>query len=91
MGLIQRVIEESGIPTISIALSREIAEKVKPSRTVLPGFPLGHPMGMPFDADGQRTLMKKLLEYVGAIREPGTLIDLSAEVETDTINTEVTG
>ncbi len=43
-------------------------------------------MGMPFDADGQRTLMKKLLEYVGVIRESGTLIDLSAEVETDTIN-----
>ncbi|MFC1716670.1 hypothetical protein ACFL6S_23585 [Candidatus Poribacteria bacterium] len=90
MGLIQRVIEESGIPTISITLSQEIAEKVKPPRAVLPGFPLGHPMGMPFDADGQRTLMKKLLEYVGVIREPGTLVNLSTEAGTDTINTEVT-
>ena len=49
---------------------------MKPPRAILPGFPLGHPMGMPFDSDGQRILMKKTLEYVGIIGKPGTLIDL---------------
>ena len=33
-------------------------------------------MGMPFDSDEQRTLMKKALEYVGIIERSGTLIEL---------------
>jgi hypothetical protein len=33
-------------------------------------------MGTPFDSEGQRTLMKKVLEYLRTIEEPGTLIEL---------------
>ena len=32
-------------------------------------------MGMPFDWEGQRTLMKKSLEYLKIIEEPGMLIE----------------
>ena len=32
-------------------------------------------MGMPFDSEGQRTLMKKSLEYLKIIEEPGMLIE----------------
>ena len=36
-------------------------------------------MGMPFDSDGQRALLKGGLEYFGMIEEPGTLVELSTE------------
>lgn len=77
MGLIQRAIEEAGIPTLSISLNRTITEKVKPPRAVLVGYPLGHPMGRPFDKNTQTALLKESLTLLGDIRVPGTLVDVS--------------
>lgn len=77
VGLIQRAIEEQGIPTVSISLNRTITEKVRPSRALLVGFPLGHPMGRPFDRALQIGLLTEALRYVKTIREPGTIVDLT--------------
>ena len=65
---------------------------MRPPRAILPGFPLGHPMGMPFDSDEQQTLMKKALEYVRIIERPGTLIELdmgSGEAECETCKVDL--
>ena len=77
VGLIQRAIEEEGIPTISISLNRTITEKVKPPRSLLLAFPLGHPMGDPFDEEGQRHLLTDGLNYLKTIEQPGTIVDLT--------------
>lgn len=77
MGLIQRAIEAEGIPTISISLNRMITEKVKPPRALLVAFPLGHPMGNPFDKDLQRGILLAGLKYLEAIKEAGTIVDLT--------------
>lgn len=77
MGLIQRAIEEAGIPTLSISLNRTVTEKVKPPRAVLVGYPLGHPMGKPFDKKTQISLLKEGLALLRDIRVPGTLVDAS--------------
>ncbi len=77
MGLIQRAIEEAGIPTLSISLNRTVTEKVKPPRAVLVGYPLGHPMGRPFDKKTQTSLLKEGLILLRDIRVPGTLVDIS--------------
>jgi len=53
VGLIQRAIETAGVATISITLSEEITRKIRPPRALWPGFPLGHPMGYPDQADCQ--------------------------------------
>jgi D-proline reductase (dithiol) PrdB len=78
VGLIQRAIEEEGIPTISISLDRTITEKVKPPRSLLLAFPLGHPMGNPFDEEAQRRLLREGLEYIETIKEPKTIVDLTS-------------
>lgn len=66
-----------GIPTISISLNRTITEKVKPPRTLLVDFPLGHPMGNPFDKGLQRQILMEALKYLKEIIEPGTIVDLT--------------
>jgi D-proline reductase (dithiol) PrdB len=73
--LIQRAIEAEGVSTISISLNRRITEKVKPPRTLLVDFPLGHPMGNPFDYGQQKKLLVQALEHLKAIKEPGTILD----------------
>jgi len=77
VGLIQRAIEEAGIPTLSISLNRTVTEKVKPPRAVLVGYPLGHPVGRPFDKKTQASLLKEGLTLLRDIRVPGTLVDIS--------------
>ncbi len=50
-------------------------------------------MGVPFDSDGQRALMKTVLEYLGIIERPGTLIELnmgSGETECEICKVELT-
>ena len=76
MGLIQRAIEEEGIPTISISLNRTISEKVKPPRVLLVPFALGHPMGNPFDEELQTQILLGGLKYLKEIDNPGTIVDL---------------
>ncbi len=77
MGLIQRAIEEAGIPTLSLSLNRTVTEKVRPPRAVLVGYPLGHPMGRLFDKKTQISLLKEGLTLLRDIRVPGTLVDAS--------------
>ncbi|HSD93943.1 MAG TPA: hypothetical protein VLA94_00810 [Syntrophales bacterium] len=77
MGLIQRAIEEAGIPTLSLSLNRTVTEKVMPPRAVLVKYPLGHPMGRPFDKKTQISLLKEGLTLLRDIRVPGTLVDAS--------------
>ncbi len=77
MGLIQRAIEEAGIPTVSISLNRTVTGKVKPPRALLVGHLLGHPMGRPFDKKTQTALLMEGFALLGDIRVPGTLVDAS--------------
>lgn len=77
MGLIQRSIEEAGIPTVSISLKREITEKIKPPRAVYLHWPLGHPMGEPFNVAQQRRVLIDALQAAVSIKTPGTIINLA--------------
>jgi D-proline reductase (dithiol) PrdB len=77
VGLIQRAIEEEGIPTISVSLNRTITEKVKPPRALLVKFPLGHPLGEPFNEWIQRKILTEGLKYLKEIERPGMIVDLN--------------
>ena len=57
MGLIQSVIERSGIPTVSVTLLREITNKVEPPRALFVDRPLGYPLGEP----NNRTLQTRII------------------------------
>ncbi len=57
MSVLARVFEEHGISTLVVALVREHAEKVKPSRALFVPFPYGYPLGKPNDAEFQHRVL----------------------------------
>lgn len=75
MGLIQKVIEAAGIPTVSISLVKEITEQVRPPRAVYLNWPLGHPMGEPGNRAQQHRVLLDALSMLETARAPGTLIE----------------
>jgi hypothetical protein len=64
VGLVQSVIEKSGIPTISISLLREVTERVHPPRALVVNRPLGYPLGAPHDIDLQKRVVMAALELL---------------------------
>jgi hypothetical protein len=76
VGLIQREVEGSGIPTIGISIVREYTEKVKPPRTIFLRWPFGHPLGEPFNTAQQRAVLSEAFKALYAIQRPGEIIDI---------------
>jgi hypothetical protein len=76
VGLIQREIEKEGISTIGISIVRSFSEKIKPPRTVFLHWPFGHPLGEPFNAAQQRTVLVAALDNLFSISTPGQIVDL---------------
>lgn len=76
MGLVQRVIEESGISTVSVSINRKFTEEARPPRVVFLKWPLGHPLGEPGRVDQQTRVLTVALSALEEMTEPGTIIDL---------------
>lgn len=71
MGLIQSIIEKSGIPTVSISMLEEITTAVAPPRALSVDVPLGFPLGVAFDEGEQRrTILGALAMASRAVTEP---------------------
>jgi hypothetical protein len=75
VGLLQRAIEATGIPTIGISLQKEITLKVKPPRALFLRYPFGHPLGEAFQVQQQRTILLQALKALETITEPGTILE----------------
>ncbi|HUF92642.1 MAG TPA: hypothetical protein VMR23_09725 [Candidatus Limnocylindria bacterium] len=75
MGLVQRAIEASGIPTAGITLQKEITRKVKPPRALYLRYPFGHPMGEAFAIAQQRTILTDALALLETVTEPGAIVE----------------
>jgi D-proline reductase (dithiol) PrdB len=76
VGLIQREIENAGIPTIGISSVRSFSEKIKPPRTVFLDWPFGHPLGKPFNVAQQRSVLMAAFRALYSIRTPGKIVDV---------------
>ena len=76
VGLVQRIIEEAGISTVSISIARKLTEEAGAPRSVFVKWPMGHPMGEPFNIKQQRRVLKAALEGLLSITECGTIVDL---------------
>jgi D-proline reductase (dithiol) PrdB len=72
VGLVQRAIEASGVPTVSISLLREITEKVGAPRALYLRWPFGHPLGEPFHVAQQLTVLRDAFELLYTA-QPGEL------------------
>lgn len=79
MGLVARVVEQAGIPTVVVSTGRDLSAQVKPPRTVFVNFPMGNPFGRPFDRQQQRTILLDALHALESVETPGAMIDLPYE------------
>jgi D-proline reductase (dithiol) PrdB len=70
VGLIQSVIEKSGIATVGISLLREVTKAVNPPRTLFVDRPLGYPLGQPNNPALQKEIIMRAL---GLLQDPGSL------------------
>jgi hypothetical protein len=76
VGLIQRMIEEAGIPTISLGNMPDRMAHIKPPRALLVRFPRGAMLGEPGNAARQRRIILDALEALRDMTVPGTVREL---------------
>jgi D-proline reductase (dithiol) PrdB len=67
VGLVSRVIEEEGIPTITLAMERGVAAP----RVAFVPFPYNFPMGEPNERGRHREVALTALALLHELREPG--------------------
>ena len=64
VGLIQGVMEENGIASVSISQLEEVTRKVKPPRALFVPYRLGYPLGKPNDPSLQRKIILEALKLL---------------------------
>ncbi|SDX52179.1 D-proline reductase (dithiol) PrdB [Tepidimicrobium xylanilyticum] len=79
--ILQRVIEENGIPTILIAALPPVARQNGSPRIVAPKVPMGANAGEPNNIKMQTNIVKDSLEQLVKIQTPGTIVPLPYEYE----------
>ena len=62
MGLIARHLESTGIPTVIAGSARDIVEQCGVPRFLFTDFPLGNPMGVPYDSEMQKPITRMALD-----------------------------
>ena len=79
MGLVARVLEASGIPTVALSMIPDLTRAVGVPRLAGISYPMGRPLGRPHDADGQRAVLHSMLELLATARGPDTYVELPFE------------
>jgi hypothetical protein len=76
VGLVQRVLEARGIPTVALSMIPELTRAVGVPRLAGISYPMGRPLGRPHDADGQRAVLRQVLELLSSASAPDTYVEL---------------
>jgi D-proline reductase (dithiol) PrdB len=76
VGLIARVVEAAGIPTLCMTSALDITQAVNPPRAVFLNFPLGHQTGKPHQPQLQSQIVRDAMRAFEAITRPGTIVHL---------------
>lgn len=79
MGLVQRVLEASGIPTVTLSMIPDLTRAVGVPRLAGISYPMSRPIGRPHDADGQRAVLRATLEVLANASGPGCYVELPFE------------
>ena len=85
VGLLARAIEASGIPTMTLAVTKDIAESVRPPRVALHNGELGSVAGKPNWPEHQRRILDEALRWIEPMDQPGMrnlVVELQTQVET---------
>jgi hypothetical protein len=76
VGLVQRVLEARGIPTVALSMIPDLTRAVGVPRLAGISYPMGRPLGRPHDADGQRAVLCSTLELLATAPGPDTYVEL---------------
>ena len=76
MGLVQRVLEAEGLPTVSLSMIPDFTRAVGVPRLAGIAYPMSRPMGRPGDAPGQRSVLRSLLDVLASAKAPDTYVEL---------------
>ena len=76
MPVLARLIEQAGIPTVTVTMMPDIAEQFRLSRGLGVEFPSGQPFGMPHDRSMQRQVAAAAVQLLAEATGPGTRVDL---------------
>lgn len=76
VGLVQNIIEASGIATVSLTVRPEISWGVGVPRAAYVRFPTGAPLGEPRAAWQHKAILKGALEVLAEAEAPSTIIEL---------------
>ena len=77
--LVQRAIEEAGIPTIIIAALPPVVRQTGSPRAVAPLVPMGANAGEPNNQEMQYHIVKDTLEQLEKIESAGKIVSLPYE------------
>ena len=64
VGLVQAAIEREGIATVSITLLREVADAIRPPRSLFVPYPMGYPLGEPHNPELQHRIIAAALRLL---------------------------
>jgi hypothetical protein len=79
VGLVQRTIEASGIPTVTLSWMPQLTRAVGVPRLAGISYPLSRPLGRPHDADGQRAVLRATLALLESATGPDHYVELPFE------------
>lgn len=85
IGLIARGIELAGIPTMTLAVQKDVVESVRPPRVALHDGELSMVAGKPGWAEHQRRILDEALRLIEPMDQPGIrklVVELETQVET---------
>ena len=72
----QRVLEAKGIPTVALSMIPDLTRAVGVPRLAGISYPMGRPLGRPHDTDGQRAVLRSILELLATASGPDTYVEL---------------
>jgi hypothetical protein len=84
VSLIARALEQSGIPTMTLAVAQDVVESVRPPRAVFYKGELGSVAGLPNWPEHQRRVLDESLRLIEPMDQPGTrrlVVALESQVE----------
>jgi hypothetical protein len=76
VGLVQRILESSGIATVTLSWMPELTRAVGVPRLAGISYPLSRPLGRPHDADGQRDVLRATLALLENATGPDCYFEL---------------
>ena len=79
MGLVQRIIEASGISTVTVSWMPDLTRRVGVPRLAGISYPLSRPLGQPHDEHGQRAVLRATLDLLERATGPDHYVELPFE------------